>query len=60
MICIWHPKALPLLGLINETKKWMMNIKYEVFIDYEIDIKTSISKAIWLNVLYNIYIYYKN
>ena len=49
IICIWHPKALSLLGLINETKEWMMNIIENVFEHYEMDIKTSISNAIWLN-----------
>ena len=63
IISIWYPKFLSLLGLIMEIEEWMMNIIDEVFIHSEMDIKTSISNAIWLNVLWiNIYmyIYHKN
>ena len=52
IICTWHPNVSNLLGLINETKEWMMNIIDEIFIHYKMNIKTSISNGIWFDVLW--------
>ena len=52
IICTWHPNVSNLLGLINETKEWTMNIIDEIFIHYKMNVKTSISDGIWFDVLW--------
>ena len=52
IICTWHPNVSNLLGLINETKEWTMNIIDEIFIHYKMNVKTSISNGIWFDVLW--------